>query len=85
MASLEGTGAPAALGSWLRTCRLVAVDSDHLRLAAPNKYTRDWLAQNHPEALEAAARDVLGGNPRVSIDIERETTDSRRQAVARRD
>ncbi len=72
LATLEGSGAGAALGPWLRTCRLVDVDSDHLRLAAPNKYTRDWLAQNHTEALEAAARDLLGGNPRVSIDIERE-------------
>ncbi len=72
LATLEGGGAGAALGPWLRTCRLVDVDSDHLRLAAPNKYTRDWLAQNHTEALEAAARDLLGGNPRVSIDIERE-------------
>jgi len=85
LATLEGGGAGAALGPWLRTCRLVDVDSDHLRLAAPNKYTRDWLAQNHTEALEAAARDLLGGNPRVSIDIEREAALSSPAPRAARD
>jgi len=85
LATLEGTGAGAGLDSWLRTCRLVAVDSDHLRLAAPNKYTRDWLAQNHTQALEAAARDVLGGHPRVSIDIEREAALSAPAPRAARD
>jgi len=63
---------PAALDSWLRPCRLIAVEGDHIRIAAPNTYTRDWLHQHHTESLQAAAREVLGGNPRVSIDIDRE-------------
>jgi chromosomal replication initiator protein len=70
LAALEGKSAGGALGSWLRTCRLVDFDSDHVRIAAPNRYTRDWLASNHTDSLEAAARHVLGGNPRVSITIE---------------
>ncbi len=73
LTALEGHGTGTALESWLRTCRLVAMDSDHLRVAVPNKYTRDWLLQNHGESLETAARKVLGGNPRVSFEVERET------------
>ena len=34
-----------------------ALDGDHLRIAAPNRYTRDWLVQHHTETLQAAARD----------------------------
>jgi len=64
---------PAALDSWLRPCRLTAVEGDHIKIAAPNTYTRDWLHQHHTESLQAAAREVLGGNPRVSLDIDRET------------
>ena len=63
---------PAALDSWLRPCRLAAVEGDHIKIAAPNTYTRDWLHQHHTESLQAAAREVLGGNPRVSLDIDRE-------------
>ena len=63
---------PAALDSWLRPCRLTAVEGDHIKIAAPNTYTRDWLHQHHTESLQAAAREVLGGNPRVSLDIDRE-------------
>ena len=63
---------PAALDSWVRPCRLAAVEGDHIRIAAPNTYTRDWLHQHHTESLQAAAREVLGGNPRVSLDIDRE-------------
>jgi chromosomal replication initiator protein len=63
---------PAALDSWLRPCRLTAVEGDHIKISAPNTYTRDWLHQHHTESLQAAAREVLGGNPRVSLDIDRE-------------
>ena len=63
---------PAALDSWLRPCRLTAVEGDHIKIAAPNTYTRDWLHQHHTESLQAAAREVLGGNPRISLDIDRE-------------
>jgi chromosomal replication initiator protein len=63
---------PAALDSWLRPCRLTAVEGDHVKIAAPNTYTRDWLHQHHTESLQAAAREVLGGNPRVSLDIDRD-------------
>ena len=49
---------PAALDSWLRPCRLTAVEGDHVKIAAPNTYTRDWLHQHHTESLQAAAREV---------------------------
>jgi chromosomal replication initiator protein len=63
---------PTTLDSWFRPCRLAAVDTDHLRLAAPNSYTRDWLLQNHLPALQAAAHETLGGSPRVTIEIDTE-------------
>jgi len=62
---------PAAIvDSWIRPCRLVGVEGDHLRIAAPNKFSRDWLAQHHHDALQRAAQDVVGGQPRVSIVVE---------------
>jgi chromosomal replication initiator protein len=72
LASLDGKVPASALESWLRSCRLAAVDGDHLRVAAPDKYTREWLTQRHMAALETAAREVLGGNPRVFIEIDRD-------------
>jgi chromosomal replication initiator protein len=72
LVSLATKVPPAALDSWLRPCRLTAVEGDHVKIAAPNTYTRDWLHQHHTESLQAAAREVLGGNPRVSLDIDRD-------------
>ncbi len=72
IAALEGKVPPAALESWVRPCRLIQLEGDHLRIAAPNKYTRDWLYQHHTDALQAAARAVLGGNPRISVEIDRQ-------------
>jgi chromosomal replication initiator protein len=69
LAALEGRVSPSALESWFKSCRVAALDGDHLRIAAPNKYTRDWLALNHSASLAAAAREVLGGNPRVSVEV----------------
>jgi chromosomal replication initiator protein len=72
IAALEGKVPPAALESWVRPCRLIQLEGDHLRIAAPNKYTRDWLYEHHADALQAAARAVLGGNPQISVEIDRD-------------
>src|SRR5256885_16832118 len=55
------------LDNWVRPCRLVAVEGDHLRIGAPNKFSRDWLAQNYLDALHQAARECLGGPPPLTL------------------
>ena len=82
LSALEPRMQAAAFESWARPCRLVGMDSDHLRIAAPNDFARNWLAQNHLEALQAAARDVLGGNPRVTVEADREPASAPRPAPA---
>src|SRR5262245_56255302 len=59
-----------AVDSWVRPCRLVALEGDHLRIGAPNRFSRDWLVQRYLPALEAAAADCLGGQPRISVVID---------------
>jgi chromosomal replication initiator protein len=68
--SLETRVPATVLDTWIRPCRLVGAQADHLRLAAPNRFARDWLIQRHADALGAAAREVLGGNPRVTVDVQ---------------
>jgi len=60
----------AVLDSWLRPCRPLSLEGDHLTIAAPNRFTRDWLIQHHLDLLQAAAADCLGGHPRISIVID---------------
>ena len=69
LVALEDRIPPSALESWFRPCRLAAVDGDLLRLAAPNPFTRNWLVQHYLDSLQAAAREVLGGSPRVSVEL----------------
>src|SRR6266542_2920478 len=71
LVALEPRIQVTALESWVRPCRLVALDADHLRVAAPNDFVRDWLARHHLDALRAAARDGVGGDPRVTIEVNR--------------
>jgi chromosomal replication initiator protein len=62
---------PAAiLDNWVRPCRLLAIEGDHLKIGAPNKFSRDWLMQHHFEALQQGAADVVGGQPRISIVVD---------------
>src|SRR6185503_8214595 len=72
LTALEGRIPETAIESWLRPCRVTAMDGDVIRVAAPNKYSRDWLVQHYTETIQGAARTVLGGNPVVSIEIDRE-------------
>ena len=63
---------PAILDTWFRPCRLLAVEGDHLRVGAPNVFSRDWLLQHHLDALESAAQECIGGRPRVSVVVDEE-------------
>ena len=72
LAALEGRIPETAIESWLRPCRVTAMDGDAIRIAAPNKYSRDWLIQHYTETIQSAARTVLGGNPVVTFEIDRE-------------
>ena len=71
----------AIIDSWVRPCRLIAIDGDHLRIAAPNPFSRNWLLEHHLDALKAVAQDCIGGNPRISIDVD-ERLDSRPSETA---
>ena len=72
LAALEGKIPETALDSWLRPCRISAMEGDLLRVAAPNKYSRDWLVQHYTDLIQSAAREALGGNPVISIEVDRE-------------
>ena len=72
LVTLEGKIPETAIESWLRPCRVTAMEGDLIRVAAPNKYSRDWLVQHYTQSIQIAARDVLGGNPVVSFEIDRE-------------
>ncbi len=61
---------PAIVDTWIRPCRLLAAEGDHLRIAAPNRFSRDWLVQHHLETLHAAAQECLGGHPRISVVVD---------------
>ena len=61
---------PAVIDTWLRPCRLLALEGDHLKVGVPNTFSRDWLMQHHLDALQRAASDVLGGQPRVTIVVD---------------
>jgi chromosomal replication initiator protein len=68
--ALQGKVPPTAIDTWFRSCRLLAFQGDHLRLAAPDQFSRDWLQQHHSRALTAAATEVLGGAPRITFEID---------------
>ena len=61
---------PAVIDQWVRPCRLLAVEGDHLKVGAPNTFSRDWLIQHHFQALQVAAQTVVGGQPRITIVVD---------------
>jgi chromosomal replication initiator protein len=62
--------APNVIDQWVRPCRLLAIEGDHLRIGAPNTFSRDWLIQHHLQTLQQAAQSVVGGQPRLSIVVD---------------
>jgi chromosomal replication initiator protein len=72
LAVMEGQISESALESWLRPCRALPLDGNRLRILAPNRYTRDWVEEHHADAIQTAARTVLGGHPQISIEVDAE-------------
>ena len=70
LSSLETKIPAAALDTWIRPSRLLAVEGDRVQIGAPNRFSRDWLAEHHLAAITAAAQECLGGHPQVSITVE---------------
>jgi chromosomal replication initiator protein len=70
LTSLESKLPAAVIDTWVRPSRLLAIDSDQLTIGAPNKFSRDWLADHYLPALESAARDCLDGQQRVAVVID---------------
>ena len=61
---------PAVMDQWVRPCRLLAIEGDHLTIGAPNPFSRDWLIQHHLSAIQRGAQDIVGGQPRVTIVVD---------------
>ena len=70
LSALEGRIPSAALDTWVRPGRLLAVEGDHVEIATANKFSRNWLVEHYLDALQAAARECLGGTPRVSVVVD---------------
>jgi chromosomal replication initiator protein len=60
----------AVIDNWIRPCRLLALEGDHLKIGAPNAFSRDWLLQHHLQTLQHAAQDILGGHPRLTLVVD---------------
>jgi chromosomal replication initiator protein len=60
----------AVIDQWVRPCRLLAIEGDHLTIGAPNPFSRDWLIQHHLSAIQRAAQDIVGGQPRVTVVVD---------------
>src|SRR3972149_4973333 len=62
LSSLEHKIPEAALDTWVRSSRLMAVEGDRLQIAAPNKFSRDWLGGHHlPPPPPAPPARLAGG------------------------
>ena len=62
----------AIIDNWVRPCRLLALEGDHLKIGAPNAFSRDWLIQHHFQTLQHAAQEILGGHPRLTVVVDDE-------------
>jgi chromosomal replication initiator protein len=70
--ALQGKVPPTVIDSWFRSCRILSFQGDHIRLAAPDQFSRDYIQQHHGRGVAAAAAEVLGGSPRITFEVDPE-------------
>src|SRR3989304_5233770 len=57
-----GRLSPANFETWLKDTSLVDLDENRYRIAAPNGFARDWLANPPPPPLRPPPPASAGGN-----------------------
>lgn len=57
---------PAAFASWLKPLTLLDGDGEHLRLAAPTRFMRDWVETHYADHLRRAFGRV---NPALTLEL----------------
>ncbi len=63
---------PDQFETWFRRACLKSVGAQGVCLAVQNNFARDWLLSHYLKALEQAAQSVLGGESKVSIEVDAE-------------
>jgi chromosomal replication initiator protein len=58
--------------TWFRRSALVRCDDEELVIAVQNSFSRDWMRSYYQAPIEGAARSVLGGPRRVTIEVDPE-------------
>ncbi|MFQ5917660.1 MAG: chromosomal replication initiator protein DnaA [Candidatus Binatia bacterium] len=71
LASLEGKLPSVVLDTWIRPSRLVSPERDHLQIITPNSFSRDYIVEHYLDTIKSAARACLGGEPRVTVVVDR--------------
>jgi chromosomal replication initiator protein len=72
LSALESRVPGTVAETWIRSSRLLGTDGTTLTIGAPNKFVRDWLADNYFDRLVAAASSCLGRPARVDLVIDDE-------------
>jgi chromosomal replication initiator protein len=55
--------------TWFLPTRLLRCEDGVLHVEGPNQFFLDWLSEHHMPTLLAAAKDVMGGSPRIELVI----------------
>ncbi|MFQ5897149.1 MAG: chromosomal replication initiator protein DnaA [Candidatus Methylomirabilia bacterium] len=71
LASLERKLPAVVLDTWVRPSRLISLERDHIQIAVPNSFSRDYIVEHYLDAIQAAARECLGGEPRITVLVDR--------------
>lgn len=71
--------------TWFSGCAELLLDGERLDVTVPNAFVGDWITSNFMPHLVAAARDVIGAEPRVEIRIDGASRPAGPAPVARRE
>jgi chromosomal replication initiator protein len=59
--------------TWIRPIRITAMEGDSVHLCVPNRFFRDWLAENYLSLIRESMKSETGVPFRVELIIEHET------------
>ncbi len=81
--SLRGNLSKPSYETWISPTKFSAFEQGQLTLLAPNSFSKAWLTNNYSQAIEEAAKSIVGESVRVLVVVKENSQEGLNNAPAR--
>ena len=64
-----------SIKTWIRPCKVIAINSEEIVIAVKNEFTRKFIMQSFSESIYQASKEVLAASIKLRLVVDHETAE----------